>query len=151
MIPWRRAWQPTQYSAWRIPCQSSLADYSPQGHKDSDATEATSHTCTCSKKCDSYTFLTKQFCSHLLRQRLLPVHFMCACCLRYHFFHYKRNQTYFHMLKSILFFCACPVYYLWLFLWSFFLYLSIFTSSCGNRSDCVDGKVSHFQFCETSI
>ena len=29
--------------AWRIPWTESLAGYSPQGHKESDTTEATTH------------------------------------------------------------------------------------------------------------
>ena len=32
--------------AWRIPWLRSLAGYSPQGHKESDTTEATGHPCT---------------------------------------------------------------------------------------------------------
>ena len=30
--------------AWRIPWTEELVDYSPQGHKESDTTEATQHT-----------------------------------------------------------------------------------------------------------
>ena len=43
--PWRMAWQPTPIL---LPGEShgerSLVDYSPQGHKDSDMTEACKHT-----------------------------------------------------------------------------------------------------------
>ena len=46
-IPWRRKWQPTPVS---LPGEShgqrSLMGYSPQGHKESDTTEATLHTHT---------------------------------------------------------------------------------------------------------
>ena len=41
-IPWRRAWQPTLVShTWRIHGQRSLVGYSPEGHKESETTEAT--------------------------------------------------------------------------------------------------------------
>ena len=41
-ISWRRAWQPTTvFLPGEFHGQSSLADYSPQGHKESDMTEAT--------------------------------------------------------------------------------------------------------------
>ena len=41
-IPWRRAWQPTLVSLPGEPHGlRSLVGYSPQGHKDSDTTEAT--------------------------------------------------------------------------------------------------------------
>ena len=43
--PWRRAWQPTPVILPRESHrQMSLAGYSPWGHKESDTTEATSHT-----------------------------------------------------------------------------------------------------------
>ena len=45
-IPWRRAWQPTPaFLPGKSHGQRSLAGYSPWGHKESDTTEATSHTC----------------------------------------------------------------------------------------------------------
>jgi len=41
-IPWRRAWQPTPvFLPGESHEQRSLAGYSPQGHKESDTTEAT--------------------------------------------------------------------------------------------------------------
>jgi len=44
-IQWRRAWQPTPIFLPGEPHgQRSLVGYSPQGHKDSDTTEATEHT-----------------------------------------------------------------------------------------------------------
>ena len=44
---WRRAWQPTQAFLPGEPHgQRSLLDYSSQGHKESDMTEATYHTHT---------------------------------------------------------------------------------------------------------
>ena len=40
-IPWRRAWQPTPvFLPGEFHGQSSLADYSPQGRKELDMTEA---------------------------------------------------------------------------------------------------------------
>ena len=43
-IPWRRTWQPTPISLpGESHKQSSLASYSPWGHKESDRTEATQH------------------------------------------------------------------------------------------------------------
>ena len=39
-IPWRKAWQPLQYSCLENPCgYRSLAGYSPWDHKESDTTE----------------------------------------------------------------------------------------------------------------
>ena len=44
-ILWRRAWQPTPVFLPGEPHgQRSLAGYSPRGRKESDTTEATSHT-----------------------------------------------------------------------------------------------------------
>ena len=44
-IPWRRAWQPTPiFLPGEFRGQRSLAGYSPEGHKESDTTEETSHT-----------------------------------------------------------------------------------------------------------
>ena len=41
-IPWRRKWQPTLvFLPGRSHGQRSLMGYSPQGHKESDMTEAT--------------------------------------------------------------------------------------------------------------
>ena len=41
-IPWRRAWQPTPvFLPGEAHGQRNLAGYSPQGHKESDTTEAT--------------------------------------------------------------------------------------------------------------
>ena len=41
-IPWRRAWQPTPvFLSGESRGQRSLVGYSPQGHKESDTTEAT--------------------------------------------------------------------------------------------------------------
>ena len=41
-MPWRRAWQPLQYSCLETPHgQRSLVGYSPWGRKESDMTEAT--------------------------------------------------------------------------------------------------------------
>ena len=43
-IPWRRAWQPTpEFLPGESQGQRSLAGYSPEGHKESDTTEATEH------------------------------------------------------------------------------------------------------------
>ena len=45
-IPWRRAWQPTPvFLPGESHGQRSLVGYSPQGHTESDTTEATQHTC----------------------------------------------------------------------------------------------------------
>ena len=45
-IPWRRAWQPTPaFLPGQFHGQRSLAGYSPQGHKESDRTEATEQEC----------------------------------------------------------------------------------------------------------
>ena len=45
-IPWRRVWQPTLvFKLGKFHRQRSLAVYCPWGHKDSDTTEATWHTC----------------------------------------------------------------------------------------------------------
>ena len=44
-ISWRRAWQPTPvFLPGESHGQRSLAGYSPQGHKETDTTEATQHT-----------------------------------------------------------------------------------------------------------
>ena len=44
---WRRAWKPTPVFLPRESLeQKSLAGYSPWGHKESDRTEVTPHTCT---------------------------------------------------------------------------------------------------------
>ena len=44
--PWRRAWQPTPvFLPGESHGQRSLAGYSPQGHKGSDMTAGTQHTC----------------------------------------------------------------------------------------------------------
>ena len=44
-IPWRREWQPTPKPLLgECHGQRSLTGYSPQGHKESDMTEATQHT-----------------------------------------------------------------------------------------------------------
>ena len=41
-IPLRRAWQPTsRVIAWKIPWTEEPGGLSPQGHKESDRTEAT--------------------------------------------------------------------------------------------------------------
>ena len=41
-IPWRRAWQPTPvFLPGESHGQRSLVGYSPQGHRESDMTEAT--------------------------------------------------------------------------------------------------------------
>ena len=41
-IPWRRKWQPTPvFLPRKSHGQRTLAGYSPQGHKESDMTEAT--------------------------------------------------------------------------------------------------------------
>ena len=40
-IPWRRKWQPTPVSLWKIHRQRSLAGYSPWSHKQLDMTEHT--------------------------------------------------------------------------------------------------------------
>ena len=46
-IPWRRAWQPTPvFSPGESHGLRSLVGYSPQGHKESDGTEATQHLAT---------------------------------------------------------------------------------------------------------
>ena len=43
-IPWRRAWQPTPvFLPGESHGQRNLVGYSPQGHKESDMTEATQH------------------------------------------------------------------------------------------------------------
>ena len=45
MTPWRRAWQLTSvFLPGESNGQSSLLGYHPEGHKESDVTEATSHT-----------------------------------------------------------------------------------------------------------
>ena len=45
--PWGRAWQSTPiFLLGESHGQKSLVDYHPQGHKESDMTEATQHTCT---------------------------------------------------------------------------------------------------------
>ena len=47
--PWRRAWQPTSvYLPGKSHGQGSLVVYSPEGHKESDVTEATWHALTSS-------------------------------------------------------------------------------------------------------
>jgi len=44
-IPWRRAWQPNPVSLLgESHGQRSLVGYRPQGHKELDTTEATTHT-----------------------------------------------------------------------------------------------------------
>ena len=46
-IPWRRAWQPSPiFLPGESHGQRSLGGYSPQSHKESDMTEAASHTHT---------------------------------------------------------------------------------------------------------
>ena len=46
-LPWRRKWQPTPvFLPGESHGQSSLAGYSPWGHKESDTTEVTQHTLT---------------------------------------------------------------------------------------------------------
>ena len=51
-ILWRSAWQPTLVFLPRESHgQTSLAGYSPQGHKESDTTEVTEHTGTHVNKC----------------------------------------------------------------------------------------------------
>ena len=46
-MPWRRKWQPTPvFLLGKSHGQRSLASYSPEGHKESDMTEATLHACT---------------------------------------------------------------------------------------------------------
>ena len=43
-LPWRRAWQTrSSILSWRIPWTEKSVGYSPQGHKESDMTEATLH------------------------------------------------------------------------------------------------------------
>ena len=45
-IPWKRKWQPTPvFLPGKSHGQRSLVGYSPQGHKESDTTEATLHIC----------------------------------------------------------------------------------------------------------
>ena len=45
-FPWRRKWQPTPvFFPGEFHGQGSLADYNPWGHKESDMTEMTQHTC----------------------------------------------------------------------------------------------------------
>ena len=45
-IPWRRAWQPTPaFRPGESHGRSSLAGYSPWGHRELDTTETTQHTC----------------------------------------------------------------------------------------------------------
>ena len=45
-IPWKREWQPTPVFLPGVSHgQRSLADYSPQGHTESDTTEVTQHAC----------------------------------------------------------------------------------------------------------
>ena len=48
-VPWMRAWQPTPvFLAGESHGERSLVGYCPQGHKESDMTEATcTHTHTC--------------------------------------------------------------------------------------------------------
>ena len=45
-IPWRRKWQPLQYSCLENPWQRSLVGYSPYDHTELDTTEATQQACT---------------------------------------------------------------------------------------------------------
>ena len=46
-MTWRRKWQPTPvFLLGKSHGQRSLASYSPEGHKESDMTEATLHACT---------------------------------------------------------------------------------------------------------
>ena len=46
-MPWRRAWQPTPlFLPGESHGQRSLAQYSPQGHKESNVTKAAQHACT---------------------------------------------------------------------------------------------------------
>jgi len=46
-IPWRRAWQPTPvFLPGESHGQRNLMGYTPWGHRESDTTEGTSHTCT---------------------------------------------------------------------------------------------------------
>ena len=48
-MPWRRKWQPVQYSVPRKSHgQRSLVGYSPWGHTESDMTEQHAHIQTCS-------------------------------------------------------------------------------------------------------
>ena len=42
--PGGRHGNPLQFLAWRLPWRASLEGYRPQGHKESDTTEATQHT-----------------------------------------------------------------------------------------------------------
>ena len=43
-MPWRRAWQPTLvFLPGEFHGQKSLVGYGPEGHKESDTTEATKH------------------------------------------------------------------------------------------------------------
>ena len=62
-IPWRRAWQPTPvFLPGESHGQGSLEGYSPQGHKESDMTEATKHSTAYNKDKDtSFVKLEKQF------------------------------------------------------------------------------------------
>ena len=54
-IPRRRAWQPTPvFLPGESHGQRSLVGYGPQGHKESDMTEATDHACTvCKAPCQT--------------------------------------------------------------------------------------------------
>ena len=53
-IPWRRAWQPTPvFLPGESHGQRSLEGYSPQGHKESDTTEATKHNTAYNKDKDT--------------------------------------------------------------------------------------------------
>ena len=45
-FPWRRAWQPLQYSCLEKSMDRALVVCSTQGNKESDTTEATSHVCS---------------------------------------------------------------------------------------------------------
>ena len=45
-IPWRKAWQPPPvFSPGESPGQKDLVGDNPWGHKESDSTDATEHTC----------------------------------------------------------------------------------------------------------
>ena len=53
-IPWRRAWQPTLvFLPGESHGQRDPVGYGPWGHRESDTTQATQHTCT-QTYCDKY-------------------------------------------------------------------------------------------------
>ena len=60
-IPWRRAWQPTPvFLPGESYGQRTLAGYRPWGHKESDTTKATEHTCTWLLSCRVVLFCSSE-------------------------------------------------------------------------------------------